>query len=324
MTQDYEFVEEPSAKTGELTDYEFVTPPGPVQGPPMPTWMSAGQKAEDVAKTIGSKAATSAAGVIAGGPGSAERFIVQDVPTLARNVYYDIGKKADIYSPAEAAKKQTEPLPWVGQTEEQKKGLASPLDPNLPTYSGVQEYIKKEYPGIIHEPQSLPAKLAGAAVEQGIIAAPGKLATLPERMATGAISGVGAEAGKEYAEANHASAPFWTIAGSIAGGGAGALAGPRLINIAAPNRAARNAIEMSFAKAVQNGETSLTPEQFQAAMDSKTPLSVYHLLDPNTQELVAKHAGMTPQAKNVVTKFNKDHLVAHKNTRSTSKNSMAF
>ena len=305
MTQDYEFVEEPPAKTGESTDYEFVAPSGPVQGPPIPAWMSAQNKAEDIAKTMGSKAIQATAGVIAGGPGSVERFALQDVPTLARNLYYQAGKAADIYSPAEAAKKQAAPF-WAGQTEEQQKGFASPIDPNLPTYSGVQEYLKKEYPGIIHEPQSPPAKLAGAAVEQGIISAPGKLAALPERIMIGATSGVGAEAGKEYAEANHASQPFWSIAGALVGGGAGALAGPRVINMMAPNRAARNEIETSFAKAVQNGETPLTPEQFKAAMDSKTPLSVYHLLDPNTQELVAKYAGMTPQAKNVVTKFNKD------------------
>ena len=305
MTQDYEFVEEPGSQTGQLTDYEFVPETRPVEGPPMPAWMSAQNKAEDVAKTMGSKALQATAGVIAGGPGSVERFALQDVPTLARNLYYEAGKKADIYSPSEAAKAQAAPL-YSGQTEEQQKGLASPIDPNLPTYSGVQSYLKKEYPGIIHEPQSLPAKLAGAAVEQGIISAPGKLATLPERMMTGAISGVGAEAGKEYAEANNASQPFWSIAGALAGGGAGALAGPRAINIAAPDRAARNAIEASFTKAVQNGETPLTPDQFKAAMASGTPLSVYHLLDPTTQELVAKYAGMTPQTKNIVTKFNKD------------------
>ena len=305
MTQDYEFVEEPQSQTGQLTDYEFVPETRPVEGPPMPAWMSAKNQAEDVAKTMGSKALQATAGVIGGGPGSVERFALQDVPTLARNLYYEAGKKADIYSPSEAAKAQAAPF-YSGQTEEQQKGLASPIDPNLPTYSGVQSYLKKEYPGIIHEPQSLPAKLAGAAVEQGIISAPGKLATLPERMVTGATSGVGAEAGKEYAEANNASQPFWSIAGALAGGGAGAVAGPRAINIAAPDRAARNAIEASFTKAVQNGETPLTSDQFKAAMASGTPLSVYHLLDPTTQELVAKYAGMTPQAKNIVTKFNKD------------------
>jgi hypothetical protein len=305
MTQDYEFVEDPSSQTGQLTDYEFVPEARPVEGPPMPAWMSAKNTTEDVAKTMGSKALQATAGVIGGGIGSAERFALQDIPTLARNAYYQVGKAADIYSPAEAAKAQAAPL-YSGQTEEQQKGSASPIDPNLPTYSGVQEYLKKEYPGIIYEPKTLPAKLAGAAVEQGIMSAPGKFSTLPERMVTGATSGVGAEAGKEYAEAYNASQPFWSIAGALAGGGAGALAGPRAINIAAPDRAARNAMEASFTKAVQNGETPLTSDQFKAAMDSGTPLSVYHLLDPATQELVAKYAGMTPQAKNVVTKFNKN------------------
>ena len=47
MTQDYEFVEEPGSQTGQLTDYEFVPETRPVEGPPMPAWMYAQNKAED-------------------------------------------------------------------------------------------------------------------------------------------------------------------------------------------------------------------------------------------------------------------------------------
>ena len=305
MPQDYEFIEEPSDKSNNVTDYEFLPEPKPEQGPPMPTWMKAKDVGQDVLTTMASKAATAIPSVFYGGPGSVERFALQDIPTLARNLYYEAGKRADIYSPAEAEKRKADPL-WSGQTEAQQKGFASPLDPNLPTYSGVQEAIKEKHPQIVHEPQYGISKLAGAAVEQGIIGIPGKLATLPERILTSATSGAGAEAGKMFAENTHSSEPFWTIAGALAGGGAGALAGPRAINIVAPQRAARNAIEESFAKGVRNGETPLSPEQFRTAMATDTPLSVYHLLDPNTQELVAKYAGMTPQARNAATKFNKD------------------
>jgi len=285
---------------GEL---EFGQPPAEKQGPPQPLWSKAQGVAEDVAKSAVAGAGQGFFG-LAGAPGSIESTVAQDIPTLARNVGYKIGKGLDILSPAEAETLQQQPLSWIPNdlTDAQKKGLAAPIT-GLPTYKGIVEKIKEgtspEYATIpfgTYKPITPAGKVAEATSEGAMMAIPGGLEGLAPRMIQGALSGAGAEAANELT-----GNPYWTIAGGLGMGAVGAGLG----HLASDSGAlARDKLYSMVADGAKRGASKITPEDFQIAMENGVPLSVFHLLDKDSQKAFAKYANMSDDSIKAVNQFN--------------------
>lgn len=302
----------PPRQTQELVppaEFEFkpAPTPGAKQGPPKPLWAAARDVGQDVLASAASQAYKSVPGVVLGGIPSIERTGV-DLATLGRNAMINIGKKMDIYSPAEASAMMAEP--WkAGLSEAQKAGLEAPYS-GLPTYKGRVEQLRQQAeagelpPGqaeaATYKPQTFPGKMAAAGVEGAMISAPGGLAGMPSRMLTGAAGQMAGEAAEAYA-GHSSSYPFWA---ALAAAGPMAF-GTRNLTGAQADITAQKTLEDSVAKGRANGLTNVTPEQIREAVRSGTPLSVYHMLDPESQELVAKMAGLTASGKNAVNLFNK-------------------
>ena len=283
----------------------FADPPRPQEGPPQPLWSKAVGVAEDVGKGAVAGGMRGLFG-LAGAPGSVERTLTQDVPMLARNLGYDLGKRMDIYSPAEAESLKQQPLSWIGynQSPEASEGRVAPLT-GLPTYKGVVEDIKAGKPqyGTLpfgtYEPSTPLGKVAGATTEGAAQAILGGIETIAPRMVQGALAGGGSEAASELTGGN----PYWTIAGGLVGGGVGSGLGHLVSD---KNSLARGELDKMVADAARRGASNVTPEQFNEAMQNGVPLSVFHLLDPQTQKTVAKYAGMSDEAQATVNKFNSE------------------
>ena len=298
---DYEFVgETPNASPVE---YEFVAPKAPDQGPPLPAWLGAKNTAEDILKSGVGGISRGAIGTAAGGIGSIERTVAQDLPTLARNVGYSLGQRMDLMSPAEAEAAKARPM-YAGQTKEQEAGRSAPLS-GLPTYKGITEDIQQGRAGYetipfgSYKSTTSPGKVTAAAAEGAMQAVPGGMGTIAPRMIQGALAGAGAEIGSEASGGN----PIWTIAGGLGMGAAGAGLGHLASN---KDLLARKQIEKLIEDSARRGASPITPEQFRTALDNGVPLSIFHLLDPKARKAVAKYAGLSDDAEASVNTFNRD------------------
>ena len=288
----------------------FADPPRPQEGPPQPLW----SKVEGVAKDAGAGAV--AGGMrgffgLAGAPGSVVRTGTQDVPMLLRNLGYGLGKNMDIYSPAEAESLKQQPLPWgsYNPSPEESEGLVDPLT-GLSTYKGVVEDIKAgklpygtTIPFGTYKPSTPLGKVAEATAEGGMLAIPGGFEGMASRMVQGALAGGGSEAASELTNGN----PYWTIAGGLGLGSVGSGLGHLVSD---KNSLARQELDKMVADAARRGASNVTPEQFNEAMQNGVPLSVFHLLDSQTQKTVAKYAGMSDEAQKTVNNFNSELQVA--------------
>lgn len=303
--------QKPEVEVPDLGDtgFEFVPPVTSTQGPPKPAWMGARDIGADVLASGASAAYKGVPGVVLGGLPSVERTVGYDLPLLARNIGIEAGKRLDLYSPAEAKELKARPL-VSGLSEEQKAGLVAPYS-GLKTYKGrVEELTKKAEAGELppgqaelaqYKPQTIPGKLTAAGVEGAMISAPGGIAGAPSRMVTGAFANAAAEAAEQYA-GNSSSYPFWA---AVAAGAPMAMA-TRNMTALQQDQSAQKALEDSIARGRAAGLTNVTPEEIRTAVASGTPLAVYHMLDPESQKLIAKYAGMNPAAENMVNRFNQN------------------
>lgn len=300
----YEFTApKPQTSSPEEFQYEFNAPKTPQVG-----------ITEDIARTAGAKIPQSLLGTALGGLGSTESFITKDIPQLAKVGAAKVGESMDWLSPAEAQSMATKPI-FEAETEAQKQGLQAPIT-GLPTYHGITEKIKEraasgEAPAAFgYEPQTIPGKVSGAAIEGAVQAAPGGISTLGPRMLAGAGAGAGGELFGQAAEGTETEMPA-RLLGSVLGlaGTAGASSAiGKLTNafssIVSDETAQKN-LAKSLASDLERGQASMSPDQIKEAISRGEPVSVYDMAGPQTRKLLSQYTDVSPQNRQLAADYNR-------------------
>lgn len=293
-----------SPEAEDETPFKIVTPEATKsQEPPPRTW---GQTLSGLGKTARSEIARGVP-AMAGIPGSVETFAVKDLPTFARNIGATVGEKMDYFSPKEAEEIQSKPLPWEKEHEWAKKGYAAPLT-GLPTFKGVKHVMGEAYkmagrPEAAYEPETGPEKILAKGIEAGIQSIPGRIATMPERIMTGASAGAASEAAGLATE-GQPNEGFWRLASALGGG----YAGSKMANALLPAHVGRDQIALALAEDLRKGEGPMSWEQVQNAIKEGTPVTLVDMAGPKTLTLLSRMGNVSPSAQTRVGVFNK-HLM---------------
>ena len=242
-----------------------------------------------------------------GVPGSIGTFVATDLPTFARNIGAGAAESMGYISPKREEEIKSQPLPWESEADWMKKGYVSPLL-GLPTYKGIRTAMGEVYKGVgrpegAYEPETGPEKVLAKGIEAGIQSVPGKLATMPERVITGAGAGAASEVAGLATE-GQPNEGFWRLASALGGG----YAGSKVANALLPAHVGRDQIALALAEDLRKGEGPMTWEQIQAAIKDGTPVSLVDMAGPKTLTLLSKMGNVSPSTQTRVGVFNK-HLM---------------
>ena len=290
------------APTGEkkppVSELEF-TGVGEFPKAPPKDWGTVG---EDVAKSATAKGALGI-GDIAGLPGTAAKFITSDVPNWMVEKGIQGAEAADFISPnkAKALSQSITDVQKAFQSPTEQKGYSYA---GLPTSEGMEKMITTVAPATAYEPKTTEGKYAGAVARAATPGIFGPVKTMTGRVVTGAISGLGSEAGGQYAE-DHPAEPFARVAGALLGGAGGAWATRAIESSLMPTATAKNELARSLADGARRGTLAMTPEEIEAAIKAGTPVSVYDIADPATRNILSKYAALSPETEAAAAKLNK-------------------
>lgn len=273
------------------------------------------QKAEDVARSGVVGAAKGAAGTALGGLGSIETFVAKDLPTLARSGGLWAGEKLDLISPDRREQLEQQPLPFMsGLTPEQQRGDRAPFS-DRPTYKFITENFKpymreKGYPTLAYDPKTATGKIAETAAEYAMQGGPGSVRGAAGRMFTGAASGAGSELLAQGAKEGEDGAA--RVTGALVGAGVGAVGshiGGKLFSglkaLAMPTRVSEQEFAKAWATDIRRGQTNMTLEQLQDAMDRGIPVSAMDAAGPELRKLLQQKGGLTNATEASVGSYNK-------------------
>ena len=258
---------------------------------------------QDIGTSAVTRGAKGLVGSVIGGPGSIEETVAKDIPEFLRNRYYGMKERLDLISPEEKERAQAAPL-YPGQNEGQSKGYNAPLT-GFPTYKGVTETIPQAFPSLGYEPKTPAGKIAGEAAEMGAQGIVGGPEGMLGRVVTGAAGGAGGELLSQWAQQEGTDEGKARLAGSLAGAvSTGALmhVGDAFLR---PGSVAENKLMENLYSDLSRGDSPMTLEQFNAARQNGTPVTVMDLAGPKTREFLSNYAEYNNANINQVTKLNK-------------------
>jgi len=249
-------------QAGETFFLEFLEPPSAL---------------EDIVKTIAARG-TAGAAILAGLPAT----IGQGVEYVQEKLGFPITDK----TPEQAAGEQARFLGIPGTT--------------YPTQKAFEYNLKDNLPFTEYDPFFKGTQFAGTVAEAVTTSVPGKLLTLPQRVTTGIVSGLGTEAAGQLAEAygpEGSDVPARFL-GGIGGSLVGSLAAKQVRFFTQGNQEVEKRIVESLASDFRSDPNKL--KQVQEAAASGAKINLLDMAGPETRSLIAEYAGKSPRAQQIL------------------------